>query len=516
MIYEIEFSEIGSTLLMYQLDNEDIMSMPFDGAKPAKDTIDALERVLWTLNACVTNLEEVKDAIKATGGDKAFSHAVILGIYQCCVALNPVVDMVLWNFMIRQKGLYHDIFNTLPLEPLMPSVANPEDSMGLDIFDDDDMPPFLRMPDWLTDIRSRSAALEKPAKQKSETANRPIDKKRILTLKAHLDNNIIGQPEVIDEVVRTFKRSLAGLKDDKRPIGVFMLCGSSGVGKTHTAKMIQEHLFGKDSRLVRVDCGEFMQKHEVMKLTGSPNSYVGFEEGGQLTNAIKAAENTVLLLDEAEKAHPDFWNLFLKIFDEGYLTDNKGENISFENTVIIMTSNLGNEKIAHNSYSKGTGFNASINDSYDSATIPQREYVVKETKAAINKFFKPEFLNRVDEVIIFNYLTPEDLEKVARLEFERVALKLAKKNLKLRWSKTAEKVLASKSIRSISGARAMAKIRRSEIEDPIADMILDQELESGTTFQVGVTVDKATEDTHFTVTKRKAEPKVSAKIQTSI
>lgn len=518
MIYEVEFSEIESTLIMYQLDTEDITNMPFDGSQPARDSIGALERILWTLNACVTNLEEVKDAIKDTGGSKQRSHAIILSMYQCCVALNPIIDMTLWNFMVRQGGLYHDLFSSSPLEPLMPSVTSAPDLFGLDLLDDDDLvPPFLRMPNWLADI-GKSTALEKGnGNSKTQHApNRALDQQRILTLRDHLDKNLIGQPQVIDEVVKSLKRSIAGLKDERRPLGIFLLCGSSGSGKTETAKLVQSHLFGKNTRLIRVDCGEFQQKHESMKLIGSPNSYVGFEEGGQLTNAIKAAENTVLLLDEAEKAHPDFWNVFLKVFDEGYLTDNKGENISFENTIIFMTSNLGNEKIAANSYRRGTGFAADITDSYDSAKIPARDYVTSETMTAINKFFKPEFLNRVDDIIIFNYLTAEDMERIAKLEFEKIAIKLAKRHYGLKWTKSAEKALADKSMRSIKGARAMAKIRRSEIEDIIADKILAEKPEPGTIFQVGIARERSSDKIEFIITKRKARVKAPTKIQASI
>ncbi len=520
MIYEVEFGEIESTLIMYQLDTEDIMAMPFDGSQPAKDSIEALERILWTLNACVTNLEEVKDSIKDSGASKQRSHSIILSMYQCCVALNPVVDMTLWNFMVRQGGLYHDLFSSRPLEPHMPSITTPEEAFGLDIFDEEDfMPPFLKMPSWVTDM-SRPQSMEKfkgKGSGEEKVEHKPLDKKKILTLRAHLEANLIGQPEVIDEVVKTLRRSSAGLKDDKRPLGVFLFCGSSGTGKTHVAKLVQEHLFGKNTKLVRIDCGEYQQKHQTMSLTGSPNSYIGYEEGGQLTNAVKESQNTVLLLDEAEKAHPDFWNLFLKVFDEGYLTDNKGEHVSFENTIIIMTSNLGNDKIAASSYGKSAGFNANITDSYDSAKIPPRDYVVSETKAAINKFFKPELVNRIDDIIVFNYLTAEHMEKIAKLEFAKVATKLARQHYGLRWTKSAEKALAEKTTKSIQGARAMSKIRRSEIEDALADRILAEQPEAGTVFQIGISKEKETDKVNFVISKRKATPKVAAtKIHTVI
>lgn len=509
MIYDIEFSEINSTVLMYQLDTEDVLQMPFDGSSPAKDALSAQERMVWTLNRCVTNLEEVKDKIKEVSENKDKSTAIILAIYQCCVALNPVVDMVLWNFMVRGSGLYHDLFEVHPLEPGMPSVTIPDSLTDLDLFMDEDMaPPVLRMPPWMpTNLPGFHQPEMSQRLRSGEDEEKHLDKKKILTLEKYLTDNLIGQKEAIGEITKTLKRSIAGLKDDKRPLGVFLLTGSSGSGKTHTAKLIQEYLFGKNTSLVRVDCGEFQQKHEVMKLTGSPNSYVGFEDGGQLTNAIRDANNTVLLLDEAEKAHPDFWNLFLKVFDEGYLTDNKGEQISFENTIIIMTSNLGNDKIAAGTYQKSTGFNAEIRDSYESNKIPAREFAVSETKAAINRFFKPEFVNRLDDIIIFNYLQAEDLEKIAKLELAKIAKKLSKQDYHLVWSKAAEKTLADKSLKAVQGARAMSKIRRTEIEDILAEKILTDQPPVGTTFQLGIAKDKVTNLITFVVSIKARVPK---------
>ena len=894
---------------MYQLTSQDAMDMPFDGSVPSRDALEAQKRMVWTLNKCVSNLEEVKDSIKESVETKEESTSIILGIYQCCVALNPVIDMVLWNFMVRQTGLYHELFDSAPLEPGMPSVTNRSDlidGVGLlfDGMDDPDM-PILKMlppPPWMNPESNKvNDHTMSHGQRKVVKEPKKLDKKKILSLQKFLEENLIGQQEAIDTVVKTLKRSTVGLKDDKRPLGVFLLAGSSGTGKTEMARLIQSHLFGSTSRIIRVDCGEFQQKHEVMKLTGcfvagtkvwmadgklkniedveigdevithlgnkkrvlhthkyeneqtlkriniagynhdivctpshefwsinstinpdyclrnrnlqmknavtttapdwhsadslkkgdwllapkaykedpvttvydlvnflpceegrrsfykydehhvwayetkkfnrfitvnedfarfagyylaeggnskprksfnftfhsqeteyqneviyltkkifgdmyvrvmdrtlenntkriyfysrvicnfladifgdhtnnqkvpvsiinsdesvkinlvetailgdgcttikgrtefatisedlysgvvslirslgydtysshlkarnqvsycyktyissrdqllrfeddttellknhipdqqrsvrnmagdekysyykvlgvkdevaqdfvydltveddtsycvnngvavhnSPNSYVGFEDGGQLTNAIKEAENTVLLLDEAEKAHPDFWNLFLKVFDEGYLTDNKGENVSFENTIVIMTSNLGNDKIAAETYSKGTGFHSDISDGYDSARTPNRAYAVRQTKESINKFFKPEFVNRLDEIIIFNYLTHDNMDKIARLEFNKLAIKLSKQDYYLKWTKSAERLLANKSLKTIQGARAMSKIRRSEIEDILAELLLTELPEAGTTFQIGVS-----RETMFSITKK--------------
>ena len=500
-IFQVEMNEIDTLVYLRTLLYEDIKSMPFKGELPSTTALDAQERILWALNQCVINIEEVKDSLKKKGGSKKDSEATLLVLYQCCVSINPGIDMTLWNYMIRQKSLYHDLFGVPPIPLASPSdiinstisqtLKDDPDFLGVELdfnFDPADFLPDIAPP-WGSNspFSGPPELMTTKAKGETKTDAEPqatFDRSKVLTLEKYLSKNLIGQDEAIQEIVKTLKRSTAGLKDDRRPLGVFLFAGSSGTGKTLAAKLLQEHLFGKDTRIVRVDCGEYQQKHDSMKLTGSPNSYVGFEEGGQLTNAIKASSNTVLLLDEAEKAHRDFWDMFLKVFDEGYLTDNKGDNVSFENTIIIMTSNLGNEKIAHGAYGKSAGFNASIFDDYESSKPPARSYIESETKSAINKFFKPEFVNRLDEIVIFNYLDNENLEKIARLELDHITKKLARQGLNFRWSKTAEKALAAKSLKAIQGARAMAKIRRREIEDPLAEILLAETLPKGTTLQL--------------------------------
>jgi uncharacterized protein YcgL (UPF0745 family) len=512
-IFQIEMGEVGTVVYLRTLIHEDMINMPFPGDLPSTTALEAQERILWALNQCVINIEEVKDSLKNKTTDKKVSEAVLLTLYQCCVSINPAIDMTLWNYMVRQKGLYNDLFGATPFELASPSEIIratvmkliKDDMSEIDLeFDPNDFLPDIMPPPWgppLSNAEKKSKAQTETEEKKQEPT---FDKRKVLDLETFLNDNLIGQEEAVHEIVKTLKRSTAGLKDDRRPLGVFLFAGSSGVGKTLVAKLLQEHLFGKNSKIVRVDCSEYQQKHDSMKLLGSPNSYVGYEDGGQLTNAIKESQNTVLLLDEAEKAHRDFWDIFLKVFDEGYLTDNKGDNVSFENTIIIMTSNLGNEKIAHEAYGKSAGFTARITDDYGSSEPPSRSYIESETRSAINKFFKPEFVNRLDDIVIFNYLTGDNLEKIARLELEVVNKKIRRQGYKLQWTKTAEKALASKSLKAIQGARAMAKIRRKEIEDPLAEMILADYPPNGTTFHL--TARKKNEEYVFVINKSKDSP----------
>lgn len=484
-IFQIEFSEIDDVLLIQSMNYEEVLNMPFDSTVPAIDVSSAQERVIWALNTCVRNLPEIKESLNKKITDKPTQAGLILFIYQSCVAINPAIDMAVWNYMVRQPNIYHEMFNAAIFDLEDPSniIRTAFESMLLGdgmTLEDAMFLPDISPPPWANQLTPKRQSAEKGQEVKKDKSK--LNVKNIMGLQNHLESNLIGQSEAIDTVVKTLKRAVVGMKDENRPLGVFLFAGASGVGKSFTSKLIQEHLFGKDSRLVRIDCGEFQQKHDSMKLTGAPASYTGYEEGGLLTNAIKNSQNTVLLLDEAEKAHRDFWDVFLKVFDEGFLTDNHGEEISFENTIVIITSNLGNEKIATSSFSKGTGFNVAIEDNYGSKSIPKREFVEKETKSAINKFFKPELVNRLDDIVIFNYLSDEDLLKVAKIELKGVLKKVRNIDYEFRWTSTAEKALAFKSQKAIAGAREMSRIRRNLIEDEIAKTILNNDIEKKSTF----------------------------------
>lgn len=335
--------------------------------------------------------------------------------------------------------------------------------------------PKIDMDDFPFDM-----SLDKKKKPKIKQ----ITRQKYLGLENHLKSNIIGQDEAIENIVSSLRRSQAGLSDADRPLGVFMFAGSSGVGKTHLANVLHKYLFGEDYPLVRIDCGEFQHKHENQKLIGSPPGYVGHDEGGQLVNQIKQYPSSVVLLDEVEKAHPDLWNTFLRVFDDGLLTDAKGDIVNFKNTIIIMTTNLGNEKTTEHLLASGTGFNKDIHYKSSTKKIPERSMLEKNTNEAIRKHFKPEFLNRIDKIVVFNYLSDIDCNTIARLEMAIVAEKLNKKGYLFEYNQSVIDGLISKGIDSVKGARGLAQIRREQIESPLAASIIDSSSPRGSIFEM--------------------------------
>jgi len=283
-----------------------------------------------------------------------------------------------------------------------------------------------------------------------------------------------------------------------------MFAGSSGVGKTHLAAVLHKYLFGEDYPMVRIDCGEFQHKHENQKLIGSPPGYVGHDEGGQLVNQIKQYPSSVVLLDEVEKAHPDLWSTFLRVFDNGVLTDAKGEVVSFKNTIIILTTNLGNDKTTDHLLAGGTGFNKDIAYKTSTKKIPERSTLEKNTNEAIRKHFKPEFLNRLDKIVVFNYLSESDSNTIARLEMAVIAEKLNKKGYLFEYTQDVIDGLINKGIDSIKGARGLAQIRREQIESPIADSIINTLIPRGSVFEMTF------EDDKFNFNVKKPKKKTSS------
>ena len=326
---------------------------------------------------------------------------------------------------------------------------------------------------------------KKPQEKKQQVQkNTKPTKAKINNLSKHLKNKIIGQNEAIDSVCGVLKRSVSGMGDETRPLGVLLFAGSSGTGKTHLARELHNYVFGGKHELIRVDCGEFQQKHENQKLIGAPPGYIGHEDGGMLTGRVKDNPNTVILLDEVEKAHPDLWNTFLRIFDEGMVTDNKGKQVSFRDAIIIMTTNLGNDKIVEMLTGKGTGFAAKIETQLSTKESPDRNMVEKLAKESIKKMFRPEFLNRIDKTIVFNHLTDDDYLKIAQLEIDVVDTKLMKKGFILNYEEAVLKGLVEKGVDTIYGARGIARIRRDEIEDLIAEKIMSTQISRGSIFEL--------------------------------
>lgn len=321
-------------------------------------------------------------------------------------------------------------------------------------------------------------------KEKPDVKSKQITKQKFLGLEPYLKNNIIGQENAVSALINALRRSQTGLHDPDRPLGVFLFAGSSGVGKTHLANALHKYLFGSDYPMVRIDCGEFQHKHENQKLIGSPPGYVGHDEGGQLVNLVKKYPYTVILLDEVEKAHPDLWNTFLRVFDDGVLTDGKGEIVNFKNTIIIMTTNLGNDKTSEHLLSGGAGFTNSVNYKTGTKIIPSRSIVERNTNDAVKKHFKPEFLNRIDKTVIFNYLSDEDCSKIAQLEMSVIAEKLSKKGFSMEYNDNVISGLIAEGIDSIKGARGLAQIRRDKIESQLAESIMDNPTPRGSIFQI--------------------------------
>jgi ATP-dependent Clp protease ATP-binding subunit ClpA len=326
-------------------------------------------------------------------------------------------------------------------------------------------------------VHAKGARSNKPKPKK-------ISRQKFLGLEDHLHGNVIGQQEAVSSVVSALKRSQVGLNDKNRPLGIFLFAGSSGVGKTHLANTLHKYLFSEEYPMVRIDCGEFQHKHENQKLIGSPPGYVGHDEGGQLVNLVKKYPHTVVLLDEVEKAHADMWNTFLRVFEDGVLTDGKGEEVSFLNTVIIMTTNLGNDKTVDYLLSGGTGFNKSTHAKTGTKQIPAKEMVEKNTLDAVRKHFRPEFINRLDKIIVFNHLERNDLEKIAELEMSVIMDKLSKKGYSINYTDEVITALLDKGVDTVKGARGLAQVRREKMEDQLADILIKSTPPRGTIFEI--------------------------------
>jgi len=298
---------------------------------------------------------------------------------------------------------------------------------------------------------------------------------KLLGMEDELHKRVIGQDEAVKTVSKAIRRSRSGLKDPKRPIGSFMFLGPSGVGKTELAKTIAEFLFDKEEALIQIDMSEYMEKHSVSKLVGSPPGYVGYDEGGQLTEMVRRRPYSVILLDEIEKAHPDVFNILLQIFEDGHLTDSQGKRVDFKNTVVVMTSNLGAREIQKNT---PMGFKKINTEdlSYDEI----KEKVMSELKQA----FRPEFLNRVDEVIVFHKLQKKQIYSIMDLMMSRVQQQLELQGVIIELKKSAKDLLLDKGYDSTMGARPMRRCIQNLIENPISEKLISGEVKSGQKIEV--------------------------------
>jgi len=293
---------------------------------------------------------------------------------------------------------------------------------------------------------------------------------RLMNMETSLHERVVGQDEAITIVSKAIRRSRSGLKDPKRPIGSFMFLGPSGVGKTELAKTISEFLFGKEEALIQIDMSEYMEKHSVSKLVGSPPGYIGYDEGGQLTEMIRRKPYCVILLDEIEKAHPDVFNILLQIFEDGHLTDSQGRRVDFKNTVIIMTSNLGAKEIQKNN---PLGFQVMENEDVSYSDIK------KKVMGHLKETFRPEFINRVDEIVVFHKLTQEQIYKIIDLMILRIENQLENQGVGIELAESAKEFLLSKGFDSVMGARPMRRSIQNYIEDPISEKIIGGEIKPG-------------------------------------
>jgi ATP-dependent Clp protease ATP-binding subunit ClpC len=290
--------------------------------------------------------------------------------------------------------------------------------------------------------------------------------RKLIRMEEELHKRVIGQDVAINAVAKAIRRSRAGIKDPKRPAGSFIFLGPSGVGKTELARTLAEFLFGDEDSMIRIDMSEYMEKHAVSRLVGSPPGYVGYDEGGQLTEAVRRKPYSVLLLDEIEKAHPDVFNILLQILEDGRLTDAQGRTVDFRNTIVIMTSNIGAKDIARN-----VSFGFSISDDETGASYKDmKERIMGELK----KVFRPEFLNRIDEVIVFHKLSREEVREIIDLLIARVQVQVAQHDLQLQLTEPAKDLIAEKGWDPAMGARPLRRAIQRFIEDPLADEVLRQ------------------------------------------
>lgn len=314
----------------------------------------------------------------------------------------------------------------------------------------------------------------KIAEEESET---------LLHLEDELHKRVIGQDDAVTAVAKAVRRARAGLKDPKRPIGSFLFLGPTGVGKTELARALASSLFGDEFAMIRLDMSEYMEKHTVSRLVGAPPGYVGYEEGGQLTDAVRRKPYSVILLDEVEKAHADFFNILLQVLDDGRLTDSQGRTVDFRNTVIIMTSNLGAKALHKNSTELGfLAPKKAESHSNDSKKIDFKE-AKKSVLDAVKRHFRPEFLNRIDEMIVFHPLTEEDLTKIVTILMSDVIKRLGERDLHLEITPEAMKLLVKEGSDFTMGARPLKRAIQRLIEDPVSDLILKGEAIAGKTIK---------------------------------
>ena len=313
------------------------------------------------------------------------------------------------------------------------------------------------------------------------------ESQRLLQLEKVLHERVVGQDEAVAAVAKAIRRSRVGLKDPKRPIGSFLFLGPTGVGKTELCKTLAEAMFGDENAMIRIDMSEYMEKHTVSRLVGSPPGYVGHEEGGQLTEKVRRKPYSVVLFDEIEKAHPDVWNILLQILEDGIVTDSQGRRVDFKNTIIVMTSNVGAKNIT--AADTPLGFDGSGEAA--KRTEEERFARIKDAvMAELRQTFRPEFLNRIDEIIVFHQLTEENIRSIARRMLDTIGSRMAAQGITLQADDDAVAALAKDGFDARYGARPLRRTLQNEVEDVVAEQMLDGQLKSGDTAHVRLKDDK--------------------------
>lgn len=454
-VYEIFFAELGAYAKFKVLDPNDVEALASEFEDLSRDDYvkKVIERVVYNIQPDI--LESLRMMSRSA------AKSTVEALFNGCVMLNPGLDIELW------VSLTYSLLDDA--DEIFQPIDNIEGVHS---------PPMLPMP---------QEAIETMASKKAKPKR--LTKAKFSNLERFLKEKVIGQDQAIEVLVNALKRSQVGLNDEGRPLGVFLFSGSSGVGKTHLARELHKYLYGTDNDIVRIDCGEYQHKHDNQKLIGAPPGYIGHEDGGQLANSVRNNPDTVILLDEVEKANRDIWNTFLRVFDEGILTDNKGRKIDFRNTVIIMTTNLGNDSMTEYLTSGGMGFTGRGEMALSTKVKPPRAQIERVVNEAVKKKFSPEFLNRIDQTIVFNYLEDEDYIRIADLEMQKIDDKLSKRGIVFKWDERVLDLLIDKGVDSIRGARGMSQVRREKIENLLADKMMASRVVRGTIIELTVVDD---------------------------
>ena len=306
------------------------------------------------------------------------------------------------------------------------------------------------------------------------------DAKALVNLDKNLIGKVIGQDEAVIKIAKSIKRNRLGIKDPNRPIGSFVFLGSTGVGKTHLAKMLAKEMFGNEDSLIRVDMSEYQEKHNLSKLVGAPPGYVGYDEGGQLTEKVKNKPYSVILFDEVEKAHKDIFSILLQILDDGHITDSLGRKINFKNCLIILTSNLGVKKFQE--FGEGIGFSS---NSY-TRDEAKKQMLMKEMK----NFFSPEFLNRIDDTIVFNSLSQEDIKKIAKIELDKLVSRLGDLKYKIKYDESLIDYISKVGYDELYGARPMKRAIQDKVEDFLSEEVLTSKIKENVNYTIKVVEDQ--------------------------